>query len=197
MINNLPLTPIARIATETDIEGILHLQSQNLYLNLSSDQLADGFVMTPFTADLIRSLLDRDGVFIAELEGKIVAYVLAGGWDFYAQWEIFRLMISRLPNLSFQGKQIEIDRSFQYGPICIDRTLRGSGILPKLFQLIQANFCDRLPIGVTFINQLNQRSLAAHHRKLGFEIIDEFQFNNGNFYTLAFTTIHPPAPILL
>jgi hypothetical protein len=193
MINNLPLAQIARIATETDIEGILDLQSQNLYLNLSSDELADGFVTTPFTPDLIRSLLAKDGVFVAEFESRIVGYVLAGGWDFYAQWEIFRLMISRLPDLSFQGEKIEIDRSFQYGPVCIDRALRGSGILSELFGLIQTSFVDRLPIGVTFINQLNQRSLAAHHRKLGFEIIDEFQFNHGNFYTLAFTTSAKPA----
>ncbi len=197
MINDLPLAPIVRIATEADIDGILALQSQNLYLNLSSDELADGFVTTPFTPDLIRDLLDRDGVFIAEVGGKIVGYVLAGGWDFYAQWEIFRLMISRLPDLSFQGEKIDIDRSFQYGPVCIDRTFRGSGILSQLLELIHSSFKDRLPIGVTFINQLNQRSLAAHHRKLGFEIIDEFEFNNGNFYTLAFTTIQPSSPRLL
>jgi hypothetical protein len=191
---NIKLDTIARIATESDINGILELQSQNLYTNLSGDELTDGFVMTPFTPELIRLLLDRDGVFVAEDRGKIVGYVLAGGWDFYAQWEIFRLMISRLPELSFQGEKIEIDRSFQYGPVCIDRVLRGSGILSQFFELIQTSFVDRLPIGVTFINQLNQRSLAAHNRKLGFDIIDEFEFNNGKFYTLAFTTIAKSAP---
>jgi hypothetical protein len=192
---NTKLDTIARIATESDINGILELQSKNLYTNLSGDELADGFVTTPFTPELIRSLLDRDGVFVAEDRGKIVGYVLAGGWDFYAQWEIFRLMISRLPELSFQGEKIAVDRSFQYGPVCIDRVLRGSGILSQFFELIQTSFVDRLPIDVTFINQLNQRSLAAHNRKLGFEIIDEFEFSNNKFYTLAFTTIAKPTLI--
>jgi hypothetical protein len=192
---NTKLDIIARIATESDIDGILNLQSQNLYTNLSGDELADGFVTTPFTPELIRSLLAQNGVFIAEIEGKIVGYVLAGGWEFYSQWEIFRLMISRLPELSFQGEKIAVDYSFQYGPVCIDRALRGSGILSQFFELIQTSFVDRLPIGVTFINQLNQRSLAAHNRKLGFEIIDEFEFNNGKFYTLAFTTIAKPTLI--
>jgi hypothetical protein len=179
---------ISRIATELDIDGILNLQAQNLYTNLSSDELADGFVTTPFTPELIRSLLAQDGAFIAESEGKIVGYILAGGWDFYSQWEIFRLMVDRLPELSFQGEKIEVDRSFQYGPVCIDRSLRGSGILSQLFATMQSSFAPRLPIGVTFINKLNHRSLAAHHRKLKFEIIDEFEFNNGHFYTLAFST---------
>jgi hypothetical protein len=185
---NRKLDSIARIATESDVEGILHLQAQNLYTNLSGDELADGFVTTPFTPELIRSLLAQDGTFVAESEGKIVGYILAGGWDFYAQWEIFRLMISRLPELSFQGEKIIVDRSFQYGPVCIDRALRGSGILSQLFETMQSSFAPRLPIGVTFINKLNHRSLAAHHRKLNFEIIDEFEFNNGHFHTLAFST---------
>jgi hypothetical protein len=185
---NTKLDTISRIATELDIDGILNLQAQNLYTNLSSDELADGFVTTPFTLELIRSLLAQDGAFVAESEGKIVGYILAGGWDFYAQWEIFRLMIARLPELNFQGEKIEVDRSFQYGPVCIDRALRGSGILSQMFETMQSSFAPRLPIGVTFINKLNHRSLAAHHRKLNLEIIDEFEFNNGHFHTLAFST---------
>jgi hypothetical protein len=181
------LDSIARIATASDIEGILDIQAQNLYANLSGDELADGFVTTPFTPELIRSLLAQDGAFVAEFEGRIVGYILAGGWDFYAQWEIFRLMAARLPELKFQGEQIIVDRSFQYGPVCIDRSCRGNGTLAQLFTTMQSSFAPRFPIGVTFINKLNDRSLAAHHRKLNFEIIDEFEFNNGHFYTLAFS----------
>ncbi len=185
---NTKVDAITRIATESDIDGILQLQSQNLYANLSGDELADGFVTTPFTPELIRALLAQDGAFVAESEAGIVGYILAGGWDFYAQWEIFRLMVARLPELRFQGEKIMVDRSFQYGPVCIDRAVRGSGILPQLFATMQSSFTPRLPIGVTFINQLNHRSLAAHHRKLNFEIIDEFEFNSGHFHTLAFST---------
>ncbi len=185
---NTKLDSIARIATESDIEGILDLQAQNLYANLSGDELADGFVTTPFTPELIRSLFAQDGAFVAESEDRIVGYLFAGGWEFYAQWEIFRLMVSRLPELSFQGEKIIVDRSFQYGPVCVDRSVRGSGILSQIFETMQSSFAPRLPIGVTFINQLNHRSLAAHHRKLNFEIIDKFEFNNGHFHTLAFST---------
>jgi hypothetical protein len=41
---------------------------------------------------------------------------------------------------------------------------------------------------LTFINKLNQRSFAAHTRKLNIEIIDEFELNGNSFYTLAFLT---------
>jgi hypothetical protein len=179
---------LIRIGIESDIEGILALQSQNLYPNLSAAELAGGFVTTPFTPELIRLLLAQTGVFVAEIDRKIVGYMLAGDWDFFSQWEIFRVMTSRLPALKFQGMKIDVEHSFQYGPVCIDRTLRGSGILPDLFATMRSSFAPSFPTGVTFINQLNQRSLMAHTRKLDLEIIDEFELNGNSFYTLAFST---------
>jgi hypothetical protein len=179
----------ARIGTDRDIDGILNLQSLNLYANLSADELDDGFVTTPFTPDLIRSLLAQDGVFVAESDRKVVGYVLAGGWDFYTQWEIFRVMIARMPKLVFLGRDIDVNNSFQYGPVCVARSMRGTETLSKMFAVMRSSFASRYPIGITFINRLNQRSLAAHHRKLGMEIVDEFEFNGNSFYTLAFSTV--------
>ena len=180
--------PIIRTAIESDFDGILALQSRNLYTNLSPTELAGGFVTTPFTSDLLGQLLVQDGVFVAESESKIVGYVLVGDWEFYAQWEIFILMISRLPELKFQGRELSVDRTFQHGPICIDMAMRGSSVFPQLFELMRSSFALKFPIGVTFINKLNQRSFEAHTRKLDLEIIDEFEFNGNSFYTLAFLT---------
>jgi hypothetical protein len=88
-----------RIATESDIDGILTLQSKNLYINLSIEERAHGFVTTPFTI-----------------------------------------------------------------------------------------FAPRFPIGVTFINKLNPRSLKAHTHKLNLKVIDEFEFKGNSYHGLAFLT---------
>lgn len=101
-------------------------------------------------------------------------------------------MISHLPKLNFQGQEITVDNSFQYGPVCVDRSLRGGDILPQLFAKMRMNFTSKFPIGITFINKLNQRSFAAHIRKLDLEIINEFEFNDNSFYTLAFSTTQLP-----
>jgi hypothetical protein len=53
---------------------------------------------------------------------------------------------------------------------------------------MRSSFAPKYPLGVTFINKLNQRSFAAHNRKLGLEVVDEFEFNGNSFYTLAFLT---------
>jgi hypothetical protein len=179
---------IIRQAIESDLEGILDLQSRNLYANIAAADLAGGFVTTPFTPDLLRQLLIQAGVFVAEDDRQIVGYVLAGDWPFFSQWEIFRLMMARLPELKFQGREMTVDRSFQYGPVCIDIAARGSNLLPELYELMRSSFAPKFPIGITFINKINERSFAAHTRKLDLEVIDEFEFNGNSFYTLAFLT---------
>jgi hypothetical protein len=178
---------LTRIATESDIDRILHLQSKNLYTNLSTEERAHGFVTTPFTAAKIQLLITQTGAFVAEKEGNIVGYALAGTWDFFSAWDIFPFMILRLPTLNFQGMKIHTENSFQY-PVCIDRELRGSGVFLQLFETMRNSFAHRFPIGVTFINKLNPRSLKAHTHKLDLEIIDEFEFKENSYYGLAFPT---------
>lgn len=183
------MSPIVRIGLDTDINGILTLQEQNLYANLAPTELDGGFVMTPLTSDLLQILLDRSGIFVAEEQGKIIGYLCAADWDFFARWEIFRVMMSRLPALKFADIPMTVADSFQYGPVCIDRVFRSNGILTSLFTKMRSSFAPKFPIGITFINKLNQRSFVAHTRKLDFEVVDEFEFNSHSFYTLVFKTI--------
>jgi hypothetical protein len=182
------MSPIIRTATESDFIGILDLQARNLYVNLVATELPGGFVTTPFSSDLLRLLLRQDGVFVAASEQQIIGYLLAGDWEFFSQWGIFKVMIDRMPKLKFQDRAITIENSFQYGPICVDRSSRGSQVFPQLFDLMRVSFVPKFPIGVTFINKINERSFAAHTRKLNLDIIDEFEFNGNSFYTLAFLT---------
>jgi hypothetical protein len=177
-----------RAALASDIDGILTLQAQNLYTNLTEAERANGFVTTPFLSEQIEVLLRQNGAFVAIKEGSVLGYAFAGSWDYFSQWPIFPYMVSRFPQLKFQGVAINMENTFQYGPVCIDQTLRGQGILPKLFETMRLSFASRYPIGMTFINQRNPRSLSAHTRKLNLEIIDAFEFEGGSFYGLAFFT---------
>jgi hypothetical protein len=180
---------IARWATPADIAGIQALQAANLVTHLSAaDRAAYGFVTTPFSPDQIQTLIDQQGVFVVESADAIAGYAMAGSWDFFCQWPIFEVMVARFPLFQFQGQPLTVDQSFQYGPVCIDRALRGQGMLPLLFETVRSGMAARYPIGYTFINQANPRSLAAHSRKLGLEVVDAFEFNGGTFSGLAFAT---------
>lgn len=176
-----------RIGTPDDIHGILSLQERYLYRNLNEQERKKGFVTTPFTVPQIEDIIQQNGVFVAENENRtIIAYAFAGSWDYFKQWEIFNFMVSRFPKLSFHGQQITTENSFQYGPVCIDEAYRGKRLLNQLFEEMRLEFLKKYPISITFINKINVISEKAHTKKLGWEIIDEFEFNNNTYIGLAF-----------
>lgn len=176
-----------RLGTTADIDGIQNLQERYLYRNLTQEQRKKGFVTTPFTKSQLEEIISQNGMFIAENEQKkIIAYAFAGSWAYFEQWEIFNVMVARFPILSFNGKEITTENSFQYGPICIDEHYRGKGLLNQLFEEMRIELYKRYPISITFINKVNVISEKAHTKKLGWKIIDEFEFNNNTYIGLAF-----------
>ncbi|WP_299397507.1 GNAT family acetyltransferase [uncultured Gelidibacter sp.] len=176
-----------RIGTNADIDGVLALQERYLYSNLNKLERQKGFVTTPFTTAQIEEIIQQNGIFIAENElGTLIGYAFAGSWRYFEQWEIFNYMVSRFPQLSFEGKEITTSNSFQYGPVCIDEAYRGKGLLNQLFEEMRLEFVKNYPISITFINKVNVISEKAHTKKLGWQIIDEFEFNSKNYIALAF-----------
>ena len=176
-----------RIGTQDDINAVLALQEKYLYRNLNDQEREKGFVTTPFTIAQIEEILEQNGVFVAENEsGEIIAYAFAGSWSYFEQWEIFNYMVSRFPKLLFHDKNITTENSFQYGPVCIDERYRGQGLLNQLFEEMRLEFFKRYPLSITFINKINVISEKAHTKKLGWKIIDEFEFNNNTYIGLAF-----------
>lgn len=176
-----------RIGTNSDIKDILALQEKYLYKNLNEAERIKGFVTTPFTSKQIEDIIGENGIFIAKKDNDlIIAYAFAGSWAYFEQWEIFKYMTSRFPYLTFQAKAINTNNSFQYGPVCIDEAFRGKRLLNLLFEEMRIEFLKKYPISITFINKVNAVSTKAHTEKLGWEIIDEFEFNNTNYIGLAF-----------
>ena len=57
-----------------------------------------------------------------------------------------------------------------------------------LFDYAREEMNAKYPILVTFINKNNPRSFQAHTRKLGLEVINEFEFNNNQYYELVYDT---------
>lgn len=176
-----------RLGTTKDITGILALQELYLFRNLDDEQRKEGFVTTPFTVTQLEQILQERGLFVAENEAsKIIAYAFAASWKYFEQWEIFNYMVSRFPNLSFEGKEITTQNSFQYGPVCIEKKYRGTGLLQLIFEEMRLELLKRYPISITFINKMNLVSENAHTKKLGWKIIDTFEFNNNQYIGLAF-----------
>jgi len=178
-----------KTATLNDVEEVLSLHYRYQVDSISEQDKADGFITTAFTKEhLTRLIEDENGLFIAVVDGKIVAYAMAASWVFWSQWPMFAFMVKNLHDSDCLDQAISADNSYQYGPVCVDKSVRGLGVFEKVFDFSLAEMAKRYPIMVTFINKINPRSFQAHTRKTPLKVIKEFEFNNNHYYKLACRT---------
>lgn len=178
-----------KVATLSNVEEILGLHYKYQIDSISEEDKADGFITTAFTKTHLTNLIeDENGLFIATIDNKIVAYAMAASWDFWQQWPLFEFMVENLGDSECLEQAVTATNSYQYGPVCVDKSVRGLGVFEKVFEFSLAEMSKRFPIMVTFINKINPRSFEAHTRKTSLLVIKEFQFNNNNYYKLACKT---------
>ena len=172
-----------------DIPSVLDLHFKYQIDSIKEEDKKDGFITTAFTKDELSSLIkDEDGLFLCFVDDKLVAYVMCASWKFWSVWPMFKFMLNNLSELRYKDLQLSEANSYQYGPICIDKSQRGSDVLPLLFDFARDEMNSKYPILVTFINKNNPRSFQAHTKKLGLEVITEFEFNNNSYYELVYDT---------
>ncbi len=178
---------IYRNANFDDIEAISKLQEKYHVLTINEDDKKDGFVTTLFTTEQFKEIIEKEnGLAIACDGDKVVGYAMAASWEFWSKWPLFQFMIADLPSTTYLGEVLSTENSYQYGPICIDKVYRTSDVLPNLFEFSRQQMSKRYPIMITFINHINPRSYEAHTRKLGIDVIKNFDFNNNHYYELGY-----------
>ena len=177
------------VAALSDIDAVLELHYKYQVDSIAEDSKKDGFVTTAFTkVELTGLVVKEQGLFIATVDGRVVAYVMAASWAFWSAWPLFEFMIQDLPNLKYRGQMLSTKNSYQYGPICVDGSVRGSGVLEKTFEFAKAAMSKKYPILITFVNKVNTRSYEAHTRKLGLDVIQTFEFNQNHYHEMACLT---------
>lgn len=175
-----------KIATIHDIEDVLKLQNKYHIDTILKEDKVDGFVTTLFSKEDLEQLITQErGLHIAVENNQVIAYVMAASWQYWSSWPFFRHMIKGLENLKYIGLELNVNNSYQYGPICIDKKYRGTRVLEEIYSFSINEMAKRYPVLVTFINKTNPRSYKAHVEKLKLDVIDEFEFNNNHYYELV------------
>jgi len=178
-----------KVATLEDIEATLKLHAKYQIDSIKEEDKKDGFVTTAFTKEELTPLIEQEqGLFIAKEGDEVLAYVMSASWQFWSKWAMFQHMIKELPSLEYKGVQLSVENSYQYGPICIDKSVRGTEVLPRIFHFALEHMAKRYPILITFVNHINPRSYHAHVRKLGLDVIQEFEFNGNRYWEMACET---------
>ena len=176
-------------ASIEDLDGILSLLQANHISYISAENKPEGFVTTNFTDAQLKALIVQErGVTIAKENDRVLAFAMAASWEFWSDWPFFAYMIKRLPEFMFEDKILTTQNSYQYGPICIDKSVRGTGLFEQVFYASLASMRERYPVTVTFINQINHRSYTAHTKKVPMIQAGTFQFNQNDYYLMACST---------
>ena len=180
---------LVRLAGIEDMEGVKALLRKYHRDTISDEDRPDGFVTTAITDEQLKELIEKEhGVTIIaepaeEGPDKVLGFCFAAPWEFWETWPLFRHMIDIIPDYEFEGRKFVVSDTYQYGPVCVDRTIRGTGAFEELFFASLDQFRDRFPVMLTFVNQINKRSENAHNNKAHMETIGTFEFG-GNRYLL-------------
>lgn len=176
-------------ATMADFDGIRTLLKANHVDYMPQEERINGFVTTNMTDEqLTRLIVEQNGVTIAKDGDRVLAFAFAAPWEFWKEWPFFANMISILEQYQFRGVTLTTANTYQYGPICLDKSVRGSGTFEKVFFASLATMADRYPIMATFVNQANPRSYTAHSRKAGMDTAGTFDYNGNHYYLMACAT---------
>lgn len=178
-----------RLATPNDIEDVFTLLKKYHVNSIKAEDKPDGFVTTNMSLQQMESLIVKErGVAVAEEKGSLAGFAMAGSWKFWSEWPLFEHMIRILPEHTLDGQVLSVQNSYQYGPVCVDKAVRGTGVFENIFRFSLCGMSKRFPIMVTFINKINPRSYIAHANKVHMLTVGTFQFNRNDYYLMACPT---------
>ena len=116
----------------------------------------------------------------------MVAFLCASRRDFSDPPPFYPEMMQALDSISFQGCPIKSYNFFIYGPVCIDSSHRGSGLLRKLYSALLRQATGIYEVGIAFVAEDNPNSLQAHIKGLNMMVVGDFKFRGHRNYLLAF-----------
>lgn len=171
-------TLLFRRALNEDLAGVYELQVQNFADNLTESQKKDGFLSICFNLEQLKEMAD-DGIMIVALWGlRVVGFLSVQTCRYNLAIPIAKLMIDTLSH------SIEQDKTLVYGPVCIDSSFRGQGILEQMYALLTKEKISTYNTLITFVSTSNPRSIAAHKDKLNMTSAGQFEHDHGTFEIL-------------
>lgn len=179
-----------RSAELKDIPGIVLLEKKYHKNSISEEDKPGGFITTFFSENKLQRLIEEEKSLAVACDGnRVVGFAVSASWQFWSTWTVFWPMIEDLPNINYHDKVLSVDNSYQYGPVCIDKDYRSTEVLPNLFECSRLLMKDRYPILVSYVDQTNPRSFQAHSRKLGLDIVKQFEFHGNLLFVLCYDAL--------
>lgn len=166
---------IRQSSSNSDLEGILNLQRENLLENLDQETIQkEGFVRVKHSLEDLANLQKDEGHVIADFQGKVAAYILAMTKQSRDKIPMLLPMFEQFDSISYAGKKVSDFNYMAVGQVCVGKDFRGMGLFAEAYQAYRDFFKPKYDFAITEISLNNKRSLRAHE-KVGFETIHTFK----------------------
>ena len=175
-----------RQARKSDLVQVADLLNRYYVGNLDSVEQRNGFLSAQFSVEQLVLMNSDVGIVVCLVDDVLAGCLCGMSATSNALPPPARAMVTYLPSWSLHGERFDEARTLVYGPVCIDHSFRGRGILAGLFEQLLTLARGRFDRGIAFIMNSNPNSMAAHIDGLGMTFIGEFMFSSEPLSTLAF-----------
>lgn len=159
-----------KVATETDLGGVLKLQSEN-------QTSRGGTLSGELDVNQIKEMMMDMPQIVTTMNDQIVGFLLTTSQSVHRKRNI---PIVDAMFASYAGSE----DSYIYGPVCVSSTQRGKGLAQLMFNELLRQEPNRE--GILFIKSDNEASFRAHE-KMGIHKVSSFHFNNVDFDVFAYS----------
>lgn len=173
-----------RRLNSADISRILDLQEANLLDPIDEMQRQTGFLSVRFTSEQFFAIAEDLAVIVAHDGKNVQGYLCASTPAFNKQVPLLECILKRTESLHYLEQPLAQQRFFVYGPVCVDYSQRGRGLLREMYECLKSELIDEYEIGITFISKNNPHSLQVHIA-LGYQLIDNFVHGSQKYWILA------------
>lgn len=180
-------TVIYRRAKSKDYQELLNVASAYYRDNPALDK-SQGFLNNQLTEDIFQAVNEHLGLLVAEKDEKLLGFLGIVPYSDRFPSPVMQALFSVLPHIKYKNKAIATLKPFFFGPICIAPQATGLGLFKGLYRAMWAFLpFDKYQCGIAFVDKQNQRSLDAHVKGLGAEVIGEFSLKDDNFWIIAYS----------
>ena len=162
---------ITTAANEKDLQGILDLQRRNLRKNISPDEAtSQGFLIAEFSPAYLQQLHEIHPPVIARQDDTVVGYAIIATAENRKGNPLVEDLFNQIDELSFDGIALKNVPYAVVGQLCVDKSVRGQGLVQKLYGRFRELLENNYQFGITDVACANTRSLKAH-LNTGFQVI--------------------------
>jgi hypothetical protein len=183
--------PVAiRLATPTDVAGLMALESRYYIGNLDPGQRSAGFVSVLHSQDWFEQTIADGGLHVAVIDDTVAGFIAVTAPPARNTPDLSALtaaMLDLAETVEFEGTLIAGRRYALRGPVCIGEHARGRGIYTAFNTVTARANRNRFELAVLFVSADNPRSLHTTTTKLGATPLAQFELDGKAYHFLAYS----------